>query len=191
MTEPADLPARESENGGSSATQLSILLDSATSMIDEEFKRSERLDAKSRNQVTIVGTFFAVVQAGVIALVNGSLGSTEEHGASSFVPWLMIAGGVAALALVAAVAFSYRSWRLHDDPALSPDTLDDYREAARQGNPAVGVKLVGAYTKIARGRRENNEKRAESLESAAVACAFAMVFVAIELALSFVAVGVQ
>lgn len=184
------MPSRESENGGS-ATQLSILLDSATSMIDEEFKRSERLDAKSRHQVTIVGTFFAVVQAGVIALVNGSLGKTEEHGASSFVPWLMGAAGVAALALLVAFLFSYWAWRLQDDPALSPDTLDDYREAARQGNPAVGVKLVDAYTKVARGRRENNQSRAESLESAATACVVAAIFIAIELGLAFVAVGVQ
>lgn len=185
------MPARESDSGGAGATQLSILLASATSMIEEEFKRSERLDAKSRNQIAIIGTFFAVVQAGVIGLINGSLGSTEQHGASSFVPWLAITGGVAAVALVVALAFSYRAWRLHDDPALSPDTLDSYREAARQGNPAVGVKLIGAYTKIAKGRRENNAKRAESLESAAIACAVAMAFIAIELVLAFVAVGVQ
>jgi hypothetical protein len=191
MTEPADLPARESDNGGSSATQLSILLASATSMIDEEFKRSERLDAKSRNQIALVGAFFAVVQAGVIGLINGSLGSTERHDASSFVPWLAIAGGVAAAALVGALALSYRAWKLHDDPALSPETIDAYKEHARQGNPAVGVKLIGAYTEIAEGRRANNERRAKSLESAAIACAVAMTFIAIELVLAFVAVGVQ
>lgn len=191
MTEPADLPARESDKGGSSATQLSILLASATSMIEEEFKRSERLDAKSRNQIALVGTFFAVVQAGVIGLINGSLGATEKDPASSFVPWLAAAGGVAAIALIVAFVFSYRAWKLHDDPALSPATIDAYKDAARQGNPAVGVKLIGAYTEIATGRRENNEKRAESLESAAIACTAAMIFIAIELVLAFVAVGVQ
>src|SRR3954453_11973286 len=99
MTEPADLPARESDSGASSATQLSILLASVTSMIEEEFKRSERLDAKSRNQVALVGTFFAVVQAGVIGLINGSLGATEKAPASSFIPWLAVAGGIAGIAL--------------------------------------------------------------------------------------------
>lgn len=185
------MPARESDNGGSSATQLGILLTSATSMIDEEFKRSERLDAKSRNLISLVAAFFAVVQAGVIGLINGSLGATEHHPASSFVPWLAIAGGVAAIALIVAFAFSYRTWRLHDDPALSPETIDAYRNAAREGNPAVGVKLIGAYTEIAEGRRTNNEKRAKSLESASVACAVAMTCIAIELVLAFVAVGVQ
>ncbi len=191
MTEPADLPTRKSGNGESSATQLSVLLTSATSLIDEEFKRSERLDAKSRNQVTIVGTFFAVVQAVVVGLINGSLGATEKDPASSFVPWLAGVGAVAALALAVAVALSYRAWKLHDDPALSPKTIDDYRDAARAGNPAVGVKLVKAYSDIAKGRRANNETRAKSLEAAAIACAVAMGFIFAELVLAFVAVAVQ
>lgn len=185
------MPARESDNGGSSATQLSILLDSATSMIDEEFKRSERLDAKSRNQITIAGSFFAVVQAVVIGLINGSLGATEQDPASSFVPWLAVAGGAAAVTLAVALGFSYRAWRLHDDPTLSPETIDEYREHARQGNPAVGVKLIGAYSQIAKGRRENNAKRAKSLERAAIVCAIAMTFIFAELVLAFVGVAVQ
>jgi hypothetical protein len=54
MGEAAGLTSRMPDDGGASATQLSVLLSSATSAIDEEFKRSERLDAKSRNQITIV-----------------------------------------------------------------------------------------------------------------------------------------
>jgi hypothetical protein len=160
-------------------------------MIDEEFKRSERLDAKSRNLVSLAAAFFAVVQAGVISLINGSLAATETDSASSFIPWLAAAGGVAAVALIVAFVLSYRVWKLHNDPALSPETIEAYRDAAREGNPAVGVKLIEAYTKIAKGRRTNNEERAESLESAAIACAVAMTFIAIELVLAFVAVGVQ
>jgi hypothetical protein len=53
MMEPHDLPTREPDDGVASATQLSILLASATSAIDEEFRRAERLDAKSRNQTTM------------------------------------------------------------------------------------------------------------------------------------------
>jgi hypothetical protein len=191
MKEPADLPAKEPENGGSSATQLSILLSAATAIIDEEFKRSERLDSKSRNQITLAGSFFAVVQAVVVGLINGSLGATEETPASSFVPWLGVAAVIAGIALLIAVRFSYRAWRLQDDDALSPNTIDAYRESARQGNPAVGVKLIGAYTKIARSRRANNKVRAESLESAAIACGFVMALIGAELILSFVAVAVR
>jgi hypothetical protein len=167
------------------------LLSSATAIIDEEFRRSERIDAKSRNQVALAATFFAVVQAGVIGLLNGVLGAGEGHKASSFVPWLAAAGGLAGAALVVAVVVSYRSWRLLDDPALGIKTLRDYLQPARDGNPAVGVKLVDAYSTIAEGRRANNKKRTEALELATKACGVALACIAAELILAFTAVGVQ
>lgn len=191
MTEPKDLPTRDQDDGAASATQLSILMSSATSAIDEEFKRSERLDAKSRNQLTITGTFFAVVQAVVIGLLNGLLGGDEGNDASAFVPWLAVAGGVAAIAMFVAVVVSYRSWKLRDDPTLSIQTIRAYIDAARQGNPAVGVKLVSAYADIAEGRRTNNAKRADALDDAVKGCGVALVFIGAELVLAFVAVAAQ
>lgn len=189
--ESRDLPSRDPDNPGAAATQLSILLASATSAIDEEFKRSERLDAKSRNQLAITGTLFAVVQAAVIGLLNGLLGGESDTGASAFVPWLAVTGAAAASATMVAVAVSYRSWKLRDDPTLSIKTIRAYIDAARQGNPAVGVKLVRAYADIAEGRRTNNAERAEALEAAAKACGVALAFITIELVLAFVAVAVQ
>jgi len=191
MDEPAPLMSPAPGDGGASATQLSILLSSATAIIDEEFRRSERIDAKSRNQVALTATFFAVVQAGVIGLFNGVLGPSEHHKASSFVPWLAAAGGLAGAALVLAVVVSYRAWRLLDDPALKIKTIRDYLGPARDGNPAVGAKLVDAYAKIAEGRRANNRTRTDALERATQACGIAVVCIAIELILAFVAVGVQ
>jgi hypothetical protein len=191
MDEPASLAPAATGDGGASATQLSILLSSATAIIDEEFRRSERIDAKSRNQIALAGTFFAVVQAGVIGLLNGVLGAREDHQASAFVPWLAGAGAVAGFALVVAVFVSYRAWRLLDDPTLGVKTIRDYLEAARDGNPAVGVKLVGAYAQIAEGRRVNNRLRTDALEHATVACGLAFACITVELILAFVAVGVQ
>ena len=189
--EPAEIPAQQGEGPASAATQLSILLSSATGMVDEEFRRSERLDAKSRNQVTITAGFFAVVQAVVVGLLNGALGKTMYHGASTFVPWLALTGGLAAIAVVVAVGVSYRAWRLRDDLTLGTETLHDYLSAARAGNPAVGVKLVEAYANIAEDRRKKNNTRADAVDSAAKACGAAIVLIGVELVLAFVAVGVQ
>jgi fructose-specific phosphotransferase system IIC component len=191
MTDPAQLASSAPGDKGGSATQLSLLLDSATSIIDEEFRRSERIDAKSRNQIALAGAFFAVVQAGVIGLLNGALGATEHHEASSFVPWLAGTGILAAAGLVLAVMASYRAWRLLDDQALVPKTITTYLEAARAGNPAVGVKLVDAYVKIAEDRRANNQKRTDALEQATKATALAFACMAIEIVLAFTAVAVQ
>lgn len=205
MTEPAEIPPKHDVDASASATQLSILLAAATSAIDEEFRRSERLDAKSRNQLTVTAGFFAVVQAVVVGLINGTLGAskgqlavvhgtvavTKGQSASSFLVWLAIAGAVAAAALIGAVWVSYGSWKLRDDPTLSVNTIRSYIDAARQGNPAVGTKLVGAYATIADGRRKNNAHRADALEAAARACGVAIGFTGLELVLAFVAVAVR
>jgi len=80
------------------------------------------------------------VQAVVIGLLNGVLGGDATNDAPAFVPWLAVAGGVAAIAMLVAVVVSYRSWKLRDDPTLSTRTIKTYIDAARQGNPAVGVR---------------------------------------------------
>lgn len=191
MSDPTELPAGKPEKPDASATQLTILLNAATSAIDEEFKRSERLDAKSRNQLTVTAGFFAVVQAVTVGLVNGTLGATTTHKASSFVVCLAITGAVAAVALVVAVVVSYQSWKLRDDPTLSIKTIREYIDAARRGNPAVGAKLVSAYADIADGRRKNNATRADALDCAAKACGATIAFIGVELILGFVAVAIR
>lgn len=192
MVGPSELPARTvPPSSGEPATQLSILLASATSTIEEEFKRSERLDAKSRNLIAVVGAFFAVAQAVVIGLINGSLAATEHHARSSFVLWLGVAGAIACAILVVAIVFSVKAWRLRKDPALGPGTIEAYLSAARAGNPAVGVKLVEAYVKIAKGRRQNNELRAKELERAELWCFVATFMTGIELILAFIAAAAQ
>jgi hypothetical protein len=191
MGDVEGLRAKMPSDSGASATQLSILLSSATSAIDEEFKRSERLDAKSRNQITITGSFFTVAQAIVVGLINGSLGGSDTHPASSFIPWLSAAGGVAALAMIGALVVSHAAWKLRNDETLVIDTIRDYIAPALEGNPRVGVNLVEAYSDIAEQRRSNNTVRANALERATIACSAAIAFISIELVLAFIAAAVQ
>jgi hypothetical protein len=156
-------------------------------MLDEEFKRSERLDAKSRNIITVAAAFFAVVQAAVIGLFNGLL--TDGGTNSSFVVWLSISGGLAGLQLVRALHEAYGVWKLRDDAVIETATLRDFLPAARDDNPVVGAKLVKAYADVIDGRRKNNEARATALTAASEQTAVAIGLVAIELVLAFVAVA--
>lgn len=179
----------QSEGGG--ATQLSVLLDAATAIIDEEFRRSERLDAKSRNMVTIMGAFFTVVLAVVAALINETLFATSTQDTSPFVLWLCIGGGVATIGVLIALTWSYEAWKLRDEEALQVKTIRDYRDAAYNGNPAVGAKLVDAYATIAEDRRRVNAERADAVEAAAIACGIAMLLIGTELVLALVAVAAR
>ena len=195
MTNPHDLRAKHDPNEPGAA-QLSILLSAATSTIDEEFRRSERLEAKSRNQATIVAGFVVGVQAVIASLANGVLGGIEygkqgSHHLSTFVPWLAGLGILWAALLFGVVVASFRSWRLFKDPALSTETITQYIDFATDGNNAVGVNLVKAYADIANGRRQNNEARAEALKRATVWCGLAIFAIGVELVVGLVAAAVQ
>jgi cellobiose-specific phosphotransferase system component IIC len=191
MEEQSKSPASVRPKGDAEgAAQLSLLLHAATAVVDEEFKRSERYDAKSRNLITVTGAFFAVVQAVVVALINGSLAATKAHDASTFVPWIVTAGIASTLGLAVAVYYSYRAWQLRDEDAVAIKTIRAYRDAALAGNPAVGAKLVDGYTTVAERRREVNEDRATAVDAAAIGCGIAMALIGTELIVALVAAAV-
>jgi hypothetical protein len=165
--------------------QLGLLLDTARSLIDEEFRRSERLDAKSRNQFTTVGALFAVVMATTAGVLNALLDQDKVHG------WVYPVLGTCALAsigaLFAALIWSIEAWRLRESDALDPDTIEEYISHAEHGNLAVAKNLVQAQAQILRDRRAQNAQRARGLESATRACLIAAGASLAQLAAVFVA----
>ncbi|MDX6719423.1 MAG: hypothetical protein QOJ63_1677 [Solirubrobacteraceae bacterium] len=188
QAQPTDLPHVESGTEVKSATQLGLLLDAASALVDEQFKIGDRLDAKSRNQIVIAATFFAGVQAGVISLVGGILGPSASTVTSPYVPYLAITACVAVVALVSAVVLSAQGWRLRPEKSLGVATIRDYIPFAREGRSGVGANLVWAYTKVVEARQEQNADRAAALARAGWACLVTLVVAGLELVLAFVAV---
>lgn len=188
MTEATELPDANPGNEAKHATQLGILQQAAVILIDEQNRITERLDAKSRNQLTIATTFFAGVQAAVISLVSGPLRPAESGTGSPYVPYLLAAAIVAVAALVTAVLTSSRVWKLRSARALDAQTIRDYIPFAAQGRAGVGSNVVWAYTQIAEARQEQNEHRVQALKPANRACLVTILVASVELVLGFVAV---
>ncbi|MBA2715542.1 MAG: hypothetical protein H0U51_00480 [Propionibacteriales bacterium] len=192
-----DLSARRlPEDPGAAATQLSILLQATNAVVEEEFKRSQRLDEKSRNQATVVGALFAIVQAFVVSLINGSLSAGDGFSdRSGFVVWLAIAGGLAGIALFVSLILSYRSWRLLDDVAAPVDPDDEvfklYLSAAVAGNPRVAEKLVNESARIGLRRRHRNAQRVQSFVVATIGCGVVLTVLLLEFVLACVAVALR
>lgn len=192
--EPSELPNRPLNGDGDaarSATQLTILLQAAMATVDEEFKRSERLDAKSRNQMTLVATMFGIAQAITVGLVNGVLGKPDT--AVSILVGIAVLAAIVALGCLAwTLRLSFGSWRLRSDNALALVTFgDSYLRAAQAGNPNVGAKLVVQYEKVLRARREANAERVDAIQRAAVACGVTAGWIGLELVVAFAAVIVR
>jgi hypothetical protein len=179
--ETTELPAGSSDDG----RQLAVLLDVAQSLVDEEFRRSERLDAKARNQFTAVGGLFAVVMAVTAGVLNALLGQRSVG------DWVYPALGGCALASIVALAFaltwSVEAWRLRKSDALDPDTIEEYVSYAERGNIAVTKQLIKAYAQILRDRRSQNAARAHDLKLATAACFLAGVASLVQLGAVFVA----
>jgi hypothetical protein len=192
VNDTSELPNRPigGDDAARSATQLTILLDAVKTTVDEEFRRSERLDAKSRNQMTLAATMFGVAQAIAVGLVNSVL--AQEGTKASILAGVVSGAGIVALCCLAwALMLSYRSWGFRDEKALAVETFETYLGAAQAGNPNVGAKLVKQYAKVARARRDNNNERVTAVERAARACAVTSACVGAELVLAFAAVIVQ
>lgn len=182
-----DLPELNPKDEANSARQVSILLAAATTVLDEEFKRSERLDAKSRNQVVVTGAFLAVAQAGVVSLLNGRLALAD---AATFRTILAITAALAAIGVIIAIFVSYQAWELRDEDAIAVETIKEYIPWAYEGHPLVGIRLASVYAEIAEDRRANNAARADRLTRAAKACGVALALIGVELAVAFIAIAV-
>lgn len=178
---PSDIPAGGPDEG----KQLALLLDTACHMADEEFRRSERLDAKSRNQFTVVGALFAVVMATTAGVLNALLSQTSVD------DWVYpVLGGCALTSIVAlglALTWSIETWRIRESDALDPDTLEQYVSHAERGNVAVAKNLVCTYAQILRDRRLGNKKRVDDLKNATIACGFCALASLAQLGAVFVA----
>jgi len=177
--------SRLSTGDADEGQQLSVLLDTARSMVDEEVRRGERLDAKSRNQFTAVGALFAVVMATTAGVLNALIDQDKVDA------WVYpVLGGCALasiLALLAALIWSLEAWRLRESPALDETTIMKYVPFAESGNLAVTKNLIKAYAHMLQGRREGNTERASDLENATRACLFAASASLVQLGAVFVA----
>ena len=128
--------------------QLGALLETARALADDEFRRSERLDTKSRNQFTATGALFAVVMATTAGVLNALIDEDKVDG------WVYpLLGGCALatiVALILALLWSLETWRLRVTYALDPDTVESYIPYAERGNRAVVIKLIGAYAHVSK-----------------------------------------
>jgi hypothetical protein len=181
-----NLPAGAADEGN----QLGLLLDSAREMVDEEFRRAERLEGKSRNQFTAVGGLFAVVMATTAGVLNLlPLNNQKVQG------WVYpTVGGCAAFATLAmgiALALSLRAWKTSESDALDAQTIRDYVPYAERGNVAVAKRLIEAYAAILDDRRAQNKTRVGDLKCATKASVVAAIAVLVQLVAVFAAIIVK
>jgi hypothetical protein len=200
---PTPLPAIRNDEG----KQLAVLLETARALVAEEFQRSERLDAKARHQLTVVGALFAVVMATTAGVLNAllSVGAGSHRGVlgvlldgsvtATVAPWVYPTLGAFALASIVCLLFallaSARVWRTREQDALDPATIKEYVAYAERANLGVSKRLIEAYADILADRREKNKQRKDHLRTASFLAVLAGVASLALLAAVFIALITQ
>jgi hypothetical protein len=156
-------------------------------MLAEEFRRTERLEIKSRHLFTACGALFAVVMATTAGVLNALLDAEQGNLAAWVLPVLGGAALASTVALGFALAWTLQVQTLHKTDALDADTIDQYVPYAEKGNVAGAKNLITTYAQLLRARRKNNAQRARDLKVATVFCGVAATASLLQLLAVFVA----
>lgn len=159
---------------------LKPVVDAARAALELENQRAERLDSKARNQMTLAGSWFAVVQA--VAAV--ALRSKTPLG------WVIAIGVLAAfggVALVLAMRQSAQVWKLRPQPAVTQETLEDMTLSAQQEPETFEEKLVLEYRHLLGHVQQENANRADALDAATTWWWATLGFGLVELAVALLA----
>ena len=150
---------------------LKPVIDAATAALELENQRADRLDSKARDQMTIAGSWFAVVQAvAAIALASAAVVGRNVHDAQTPVGWVIAIAVTAAaggIALLGAMRESTQVWKLRDQPAITQETLEDMVQARRDDPEHFEEQLVLEYRHLLGYAQKNNETRANALDAVA------------------------
>lgn len=148
---------------------LKPVIDAATSALELENQRADRLDSKARNEMTLAGSWFAVVQAvAAVALGSAAVLGRNVHEAQTPVGWVIAIAVTAAfggLALFGAMRQSTQVWKLRDQPAVTQETLEDMTQARRSDPEHFEEQLIVEYRHLLGYAQKNNETRANALDA--------------------------
>jgi hypothetical protein len=170
---------------GGDAERLGRVIDSARSMVGEQFQIAERLDRKVRYQVATAGAFFAVVQAvAVNAITAGeALDGWTVTLAAFAVPSALLTVGAFAIATVA--------WRTQAERDLPIGELREMVDADPNTARDPSLDLAFHYLNLAEERRRGNARRLEWVRRVADVTTLSIVLTGVELILLLIGLASQ
>ena len=174
----ADASVNEREGGGRRDLEQAIAV--LRGRIDEEFRITERLDAKGRQAFALAAGFFAVVQ-------TVAFGAFAQIGVTSGERVLL-----AVLAVIAGLSLIVVAYRLtHGEELLEeidvrPDTIVKWANDAGDDPEYVSARLVTELANVANRRDANNATRAGDYDNIVDATRLALILAGVELIVAIV-----
>ncbi len=145
--------------------------------VDQEFRRTERLDNKSRQAFALAAGFFAVTQAGAFASFGESAVSSSER------CWLLIAAVVTVVALTYTAIQLYHAERLRPEGSVHIESVLDWCLESSE-KKMLTAWLILAHHAASTERNKSNGDRAEQTKAVVNAAGFTLFFCGAELILA-------
>jgi hypothetical protein len=158
---------------------LTAVLSVLRERVEHEFRVTERLEGKARQEFTLAAGFFVIAQAGAFASFGASGVTTSER----FV--VLAAAMLAAVSLVIVAARLRAVERLRKTPEVMPGTVFEWcRDQARP--KSATAHLIWAMSELAGRWTAGNEARATQAKVVAAAAGWSLALAGVELALALV-----
>lgn len=174
VREGSDVP---DQRGGDLGHAITVL----RARVDEEFRISERLDAKSRQAFALSALFFGVVQT----VAFGSFAEDSVNGTERV--FLLAAVVVAGVALATVAHRLTGGEELQEEADIVPDAIVGWCNEAGDDPEYVSSRLVRELGRVARERTENNATRGRNYDVVVVATRWTLILSGVELAFAIVA----
>lgn len=146
---------------GERSEAISVVVDTARAALQHEFAIAERLDSKARNQVTVAGSWFALVGSLSALAIKEQLDGGPETFPFSL---LVVLAGVHAFCLIVTMLFSYGVWRVRTEKESTNETLEKMLTDARTPDVDVAERVILHYGAQLARRRANNKERSASFK---------------------------
>ena len=148
--------------------------------VEHEFRVTERLERKARQEFTLAAGFFAFAQAGAFA----SFGASDVTASERFA--VLAAAMLAAVAVVLVAARLRKVERLREAAEVTPRIVFEWCRDQTQPKSTM-AHLIWVLSELAGRHTAGNETRAAQAEAVATAAGWALSLAGVELALALVA----
>lgn len=156
-------------------SELDVAIAVLRGRIDEEFRLTERWDAKARQTFALAAGFFVVVQVAAF----GSFAATSIDNTERVV--MAVSALVAALGLVIAAAFQAKCEEPLREHDLQPEAIETWFNDPDPQLQQVSARLVGELILTARRRTDNNAIRFDRYSRLVTTARWAMTTAGLEL----------
>ncbi len=165
---------------GQAPDEISAVLESARSAVDQEFHLSQRLDTKMQYQFAVTAGWFGVAQTFAAVVLN------RADVPPFWIGLVLVLGGLSIASVAWAIRETFAVWKLRPDKGIDPEKLKVWADRVHARDPVVPGEIAKEYAVLLDERRSRNEQRASAIKTSYKWCGYSVAITTAELIVALV-----